>query len=85
MKIYVLTSVIMNGTVTLETIVQGVRANNFKEAKVKVKEHVNADIKISVDDDKMLSFTVPQPPRVVKLGMGMISQLRNEELKFIGE
>ena len=77
--IFILKQHIMNGTVTIDTMVTGIEADSFKEAKNKLKRNLkNCKGKIISNTSKKLTFEIIDQMRIYGV-------LEDDELEMLKE
>lgn len=77
--IYITTTQVLNGTVTMSTHTVGFEAESFSEAVQKLK-NLNENIDIRSEDEKSISFFIPQKDENFKFTVW--GDMKNEPLKI---
>jgi len=81
MNIYLLVNNVMNGTVTMSTMINGVEAIDFNDAKEKIKKIPKVpDEKEWTINKKHISFEVEQDEGTM---FSVFCEMKNEPLKII--
>ena len=81
MNIYLLVNSVRNGTVTMDTMISGVEAKDFDEAKEKIKKMPKVpDEKEWSINEKSISFNVEQDDGSI---FKVYCEMKNEPLKII--
>lgn len=80
--IFILKESMMNGTVTMDTMVTGIEADNFEEAKKKVKALPNVENFIVQETDTEISMRPKPNPEIIP-SFNAFGIMKNEPLKVL--